>query len=192
MTNLGAEVQRLNTLARAIGLFDDEDEEYRNWDQDCDTEGAKQEEEHSLLDDKDDNPVTAEGDAPAEGNGLVQMFCDCDSLELEELQVQTPDKRSDVLIKDLTLTVAPGESMLIMGGSGCGKTSLMRTIAGLWPKGGGVVRRPPDADTLFVPQSPYMVIGTLRQQLLYPHNDTTVTEEQLIEMLKFVKLGNLV
>ena len=39
MTNLGAEVQRLNTLARAIGLFDDEDEEYRNWDQDHDTEG---------------------------------------------------------------------------------------------------------------------------------------------------------
>ena len=64
------------------------------------------------MDDKDDNPVTVEGDA-AEGNGLVQMFCDCDSLELESLQVQTPDKRSGALYLSVAHSVTHYHMLLL-------------------------------------------------------------------------------
>jgi ABC-type uncharacterized transport system fused permease/ATPase subunit len=72
--------------------------------------------------------------------------------------------------------VAEGHSLLIAGPSGVGKTSMLRAIAGLWYNGSGVIRRhgtaikagAGDGDIFFVPQRPYLVLGTLRDQLLYP------------------------
>ena len=59
--------------------------------------------------------------------------------------------------------------MLIMGPSGAGKTSIMRALAGLWRVGGGrVALHVAEGDIMFLPQRPYMVIGSLRDQLLYP------------------------
>ena len=78
------------------------------------------------------------------------------------------------LVRDLEVAVREGESLLVMGPSGTGKTSLLRAAAGLWRSGEGVVRRRVSDpvrlyhDVFFVPQRPYMVLGSLRRQLLYP------------------------
>ena len=50
-----------------------------------------------------------------------------------------------------------------MGASGCGKSSLLRAIAGLWDSGTGAIYRPDLSQMLFLPQKPYMILGTLRR-----------------------------
>ena len=81
----------------------------------------------------------------------------------------TPDGR--VLFDKLTFTIQQGQSMLIMGPSGSGKSSLLRIIAGLWPVDDGIVYRPLKIGRdglFFVPQRPYITQGSLRTQILYP------------------------
>ena len=58
---------------------------------------------------------------------------------LENLTVRTPDGKK-TLVKGLTLTLQPGQSVVLMGDSGTGKSSLLRTVAGLWPSAGGASR----------------------------------------------------
>jgi putative ATP-binding cassette transporter len=78
-----------------------------------------------------------------------------------------------------------------MGPSGCGKSSLLRAIAGLWNAGTGTIVRPESEQMLFLPQRPYMVLGTLRDQLLYPNPHLDVTDEQLQQVLAQVNLDGL-
>lgn len=73
-----------------------------------------------------------------------------------------------LLVKDLTLRIGPGTSVLVTGPNGCGKTSLFRCLAGLWPAEGGRCSAPGPADLLWLPQKPYLVLGTLRDQVAYP------------------------
>jgi len=77
-----------------------------------------------------------------------------------------------LLLRDLSLELRAGEDLLVMGRSGAGKTSLLRAVAGLWRQGRGRVELPAvtsgSASVLYLPQKPYIVLGTLRQQLLYP------------------------
>lgn len=68
----------------------------------------------------------------------------------------------------MVLNVITGESLLIVGPSGCGKSSLLRALAGLWTSGGGVARMPAEHQLFFLPQKPFMPLGNLRQQLLFP------------------------
>lgn len=88
-----------------------------------------------------------------------------DSLALDSVTLQTPD-RQRILVKDLSITLATGEGLLVRGSSGCGKSSLLRAIAGLWDAGTGTILRPPLKQMLFLPQRPYMILGTLRDQML--------------------------
>ena len=112
------------------------------------------------------------------------------TLALDSLTLQTPNYQR-TLIENLSLTLDSAGSLLVMGPSGCGKSSLLRAIAGLWQSGTGTIHRPDIQDLLFLPQKPYMVLGSLRQQMLYPYPDTKATDAQLTEVLKQVNLPDL-
>lgn len=112
------------------------------------------------------------------------------SLKLTNLTVQTPDG-DKTLTRDLNFYLPPGKSILIMGASGTGKSSLLRTIAGLWKSGGGSVERPELNHLIFLPQRPYMVQGTLRAQLVYPQNEEGADDQQIKEALNKVNFSDV-
>jgi putative ATP-binding cassette transporter len=111
-------------------------------------------------------------------------------LALEHLTLQTPG-RERVLVTDLSVSVEPGKGLMIVGDSGGGKSSLLRAIAGLWDAGGGRIVRPGADETMFLPQQPYMVLGNLRSQLLYPDRNRQVSDQELCRLLERVNLPDL-
>ena len=83
------------------------------------------------------------------------------------------------LFHNFTYTVQPGSSVMVMGASGVGKSSLLRVIGGLWPFDSGRLRRPlttGHGGCFFLPQRPYITQGTLRQQVVYPLDQGEVGE----------------
>ena len=112
-------------------------------------------------------------------------------LRIDGITLQTPNYER-TLVKELTVSVPPGEGLMIVGASGLGKSSLLRMIAGLWDSGTGTIERPKLDDILFLPQDAYMIIGSLRGQLLYPNLERSVSDEELREVLDRVNLPDLV
>ena len=111
-------------------------------------------------------------------------------LALAGVSLHTP-AYDRILIRDLSLRIKPGEWLMIVGESGSGKSSLLRAIAGLWYAGSGTIFRPGPEDMLFLPQQPYMLLGSLRSQLLYPNPERAVTDNELRELLEKVRLSDL-
>lgn len=122
--------------------------------------------------------------------GSIIRSVPAQQLALRGLCLHTPDG-GRVLVRELSITVKTGEGLLIVGESGCGKSSLLRAIAGLWYSGSGTVFRPPPEDILFLPQQPYMVLGSLRAQLLYPWRERVFTDAELLDVLDRVNLPDL-
>ncbi len=109
---------------------------------------------------------------------------------IEHLTLNTPNHKR-ILIRDLSLEIKTGEGLLIVGASGTGKSSLLRAIAGLWTSGSGRIVRPEMANMLFLPQRPYMLLGSLRSQLLYPKAVREFSDEELLGILDSVNLPNI-
>lgn len=113
-----------------------------------------------------------------------------DRIALDNVTLMTP-RNPRTLVDDLSLNLEPGDGLVIVGHSGAGKSSLLRAIAGLWNTGDGMIMRPPLSDMIFLPQRPYMVLGTLRDQLLYPRLDANISNDELYEALQRVNLKDL-
>jgi len=111
-------------------------------------------------------------------------------LALRDVDVRLPN--GAILLDDVDVTIQQGESLLLRGPSGSGKTTLFRVLAGLWPFGRGRIGLPKDARVLFLPQKPYLPIGTLREVLSYPEAPDTYTDEACREVLEACTLGHLV
>jgi putative ATP-binding cassette transporter len=113
-----------------------------------------------------------------------------DVLALLDVTVFTPN-HEQLLVKALTLTVAPSEGLMIVGPSGAGKSSLLRVIAGLWNTGSGHITRPGGTEMLFLPQQPYLPLGDLRCQLTYPQTERAISDDELLKLLARVNLPTL-
>ena len=111
-------------------------------------------------------------------------------LAIQDLTLYTPNHQR-ILFENVSAQIQTGQGMLIMGMSGCGKSSLLRAVAGLWNSGTGTIIRPQLEEILFVPQRPYMVLGTLREQLLYPQVNEHLSDRELDQILQRVNLPNL-
>jgi putative ATP-binding cassette transporter len=111
-------------------------------------------------------------------------------LELDNVTLQTPNHER-TLMRNVSLSVEEGKGLVIVGASGGGKSSLLRAVAGLWRAGSGTIRHPDLDQMLFLPQRPYMILGSLRHQLLYPRIDREVPEDELQTLLKAVNLPDL-
>jgi len=138
-------------------------------------------------------PATPAASTPAPASAHAESRIrrtPCAHLKLESLTL-CPPQSERVLIKDLTLAVQPGDALLITGDSGCGKSSLLRAIAGLWHKGSGTIHHPPREECFFLPQQPYLQPGTLRSQLIYPSAETALSDAQLLDILEQVHLPYL-
>jgi putative ATP-binding cassette transporter len=103
-----------------------------------------------------------------------------------------PPGSARALVRDLSLTVGPRQRLLVVGPSGCGKTSFLRLVSGLWPAARGELQRPEPGELLFIPQKPYMLLGSLREQLCYPQPVDRFGDDQLRHVLEQVRLAELV
>ncbi|WP_017296621.1 ABC transporter ATP-binding protein/permease [Nodosilinea nodulosa] len=135
-------------------------------------------------------PTALEDTEPETASQPKIAIATANSLSLEDFTLQTPNYQR-TLVKDLSIQVPDHSGLLIVGPSGCGKSSLLRAIAGLWHSGSGTIHRPALDNILFLPQRPYMILGTLREQLLYPHTQQNVEDSALQTALETVNLANL-
>jgi vitamin B12/bleomycin/antimicrobial peptide transport system ATP-binding/permease protein len=110
-------------------------------------------------------------------------------VEVETLDLDLPDGQT--LRRDIALSASPDRPLLITGPSGIGKSTLLRALAGLWPFGRGRIRVA-DAPALFLPQRPYLPLGTLTDALVYPGAPASVPRESLADALRAVGLPHLV
>ena len=110
-------------------------------------------------------------------------------LTLEDVEVRLPNGAT--LLDHVDLTVRQGETVALEGPSGSGKTTLFRVLAGLWPFGRGRVGLPKDARVLFLPQKPYLPIGTLKEVLSYPESPERYGDEACREVLEACAMGHL-
>ncbi|BGP32919.1 ATP-binding cassette long-chain fatty acid transporter pxa2 [Rhodotorula toruloides] len=128
-----------------------------------------------------------------QGRGKI-IYSD-DEIIFDKVPIVTPN--GDVLIKSLSFYIKPGNHLLVVGGNGTGKSSLFRILGGLWPIYGGTVTKPPASEFTYIPQRPYLSLGTLRDQIIYPHSraqmlERGITDANLLDILKMLELGSIV
>lgn len=133
------------------------------------------------------------------GNHMQEVAQDADRFHLERfatskkvsadaMQVNLPD--GTPLLEKITFSLNQGENVLIKGISGSGKSTLLRAIAGIWPFVEGKINLPERDQLMFIPQKPYIPLGTLREALLYP-GSKHVSDDELRLLLVRCQIGYL-
>ncbi|XP_067951363.1 ATP-binding cassette sub-family D member 2-like [Watersipora subatra] len=132
--------------------------------------------------------------ATAQPDGMV-IDTDDSTFVLEDVPIVTPT--GDIIVPKLSVEIRHGTHLLISGPNGCGKSSMFRILSGLWPIYAGKLYKPTNASLFYIPQKPYLTLGTLRDQVIYP--DTVeemrakrLTDEHLVAILDIVDLNTIV
>jgi len=128
----------------------------------------------------DDKPATTLDVVPQAGRQDVAA---------EGLTLALPNGQA--LLQDARIDLPKGRATLISGASGSGKSTLFRALAGIWPFGKGHVTIPAGARVLFLPQKPYIPIGTLRDAVKYPDEQSTASDAEIVAALQGAQLGQL-
>ncbi|XP_023244980.1 ATP-binding cassette sub-family D member 3 isoform X2 [Copidosoma floridanum] len=153
-----------------------------------------------VLSDLNDNKyertmITDSKNGPVGFPGAGKILAKDNIIRFDRVPLVTPN--GDVLIKELTFEVKSGMNVLVCGPNGCGKSSLFRILGELWPLWGGIMTKPPRGKLFYIPQRPYMTLGTLRDQVIYPHTRAEMlrrgnaNDEVLQKYLDLVQLGHL-
>ncbi|XP_029385113.1 ATP-binding cassette sub-family D member 3a isoform X2 [Echeneis naucrates] len=148
--------------------------------------------ERTMVSQQEKESDTAEKLVLVPGSG--QVINKDNVIKFDHTPLATPN--GDILIRDLTFEVKSGTNVLVCGPNGCGKSSLFRVLGELWPLFGGHLTKPERGKLFYVPQRPYMTLGTLRDQVIYP--DTCeeqrrkgISDQVLKEYLDNVQLGHI-
>lgn len=117
--------------------------------------------------------------APTKNNAIV----------VNQLSINTP--RGDALLRNVDQTFVHGKHYVVKGRSGIGKSTFVRSLAGIWPFGVGEISTPKQEDIMFIPQTSYMPLGTLREAVIFPDKIVNIKDEELIDLLQECGLGHL-
>lgn len=155
------------------------------------------------------------GSSGGSGDGTALAVHDAPTVVFKDVSIRSPDDR--LLLKDLSLEIVPGRNVIVTGANGAGKTSLFRVLAGLWAPTCGQVTRPRSGLSggasyaalngassvpsggktapvllFYLPQRPYLVSGSLRDQVTYPSTPGPSADDQVMDCLRRVHLEKLV
>ncbi|KAF7725939.1 hypothetical protein EC973_009176 [Apophysomyces ossiformis] len=141
--------------------------------------------------------LVSSGDTESNAKTLQGRGKIVQSENIEFIEVPIVSPNGDVLVPKLSFEVKPGMHLLIVGPNGCGKSSLFRILGGLWPVYGGTLHKPSHRDIFYIPQRPYLLLGTLRDQILYPDTKEdmekrNITDDDLMNILKVVQIEHIV
>ncbi|CAO3573359.1 unnamed protein product [Mortierella alpina] len=132
----------------------------------------------------------------AEIRGIIEYGYE--GIKFVDVPIVTPSPGNanggEELVKGLNVDIKPGDHMLVTGPNGVGKTGFARVVSGLWPVFKGQLARPSPKDIFYIPQRAYLSIGSLRDQVIYPHSHEDMikagrTDEELMTILKHVHLA---
>ncbi|KAI1307633.1 ATP-binding cassette sub-family D member 3 [Halotydeus destructor] len=132
---------------------------------------------------------------PIPGAGIIE-YCDPEKPIIQFINVPLCTPNGDILVQSLNVTIQHGQNVIVTGPNGSGKSSLFRLLGELWPLHGGKLIKPRSKELFYIPQKPYLTLGSFRDQLIYP--DTVadmrrkgINEDHLAEILHKVELSYL-
>ena len=111
------------------------------------------------------------------------------TLKLKHVKLNLPD--GEPLAQNISFCLESGDRLLVRGRSGCGKTTLLRTIAGLWSFAEGDISQAPNLNSLFISQKPYLPIDQLRNAICYPKIKDLPDNSTLVKIMQDCQIGHL-
>lgn len=131
--------------------------------------------------------------SPSGGNGSSTEIADF--VDFDRVTIVSPEGK--IIVRDLTFHIPKGASLFITGPNASGKSSIFRVLSDLWPIYSGNLSKPSMIDMVYVPQKPYLVVGTLRDQIIYPdtHDEMKklkVTDRDLSHLMEIVDPANII
>lgn len=127
----------------------------------------------------------------AEHSNRIKFHTHADnSIEVKGLNIDTATHNP--LLSAINKRFMQGKSYVIKGESGIGKSTFIRTLAGVWPYASGEVVMPENKNIMYLPQKPYMPMGTLAEAILFPDKSDPELERQLESVMRDCHLESFI